>query len=609
MKLSRPFFQLPVHFDVARLQAEVEALPDEAWVAHPDKVPGNSAARLLTADGQETDAIHGRMLPTRWLETMPYVRQLLASFGVVWGRSRLMRLAPGATVPEHADVGYNWHTRVRMHIPIVTRPEVIFHCDGEAVHMAAGEAWLFDNWRRHHVVNGSDVSRVHLVADTTGTAAFWQFACGTPPPRDQWPTVPWTPGANPRLLTEANLRVPVMPPAEVQWLLEDLRAELIPAVDTADAGARLARFSTLLENFARDWRQLCAMHGIDGQGRTEFQGLAAAMRATATTMADGLAMRANGAAAMLVLEKRVLEHLVTDEAAPTASAVQVKDASASRPATERRLEKPVFIIAAPRSGSTLLFETLACTPGFNSFGGEAHWLVEDYAALRPGAAGVDSNRLTAANATDDLLAAIRHAALGRLRGPNGTPAADGAPLLEKTPKNALRIPFLKQVFPDARFIFLWRDPRENISSIMEAWRAGGWITYPALPGWEGPWSLLLPSGWQALRGAPLEAVAAWQWRSTNQTALDDLSQLPPQDWTHVNYQAFLDDPAATVQRLCAFAGVPFDGALQARTAGQLPASRHTHTLPEAGKWRRNEAAILRVLPGLEADWQRLKALD
>ena len=44
--------------------------------------------------------------------------------------------------------------------------------------------------------------------------------------------------------------------------------------------------------------------------------------------------------------------------------------------------------------------------------------------------------------------------------------------LEKTPKNALRVPFFARIFPDARFIFLWRDPRENIASIMQAWRPG-----------------------------------------------------------------------------------------------------------------------------------------
>jgi hypothetical protein len=133
------------------------------------------------------------MLPTPWLAAMPYLRQVLASFGVVWSRSRLMRLAPGASVPEHADINYHWHTRVRLHIPIFTWPEVRFHCDGQSVHMAAGEAWIFDNWRRHHVENKAGAERIHLVADTTGTAAFWQFACGQAPPREQWRTLGWDP--------------------------------------------------------------------------------------------------------------------------------------------------------------------------------------------------------------------------------------------------------------------------------------------------------------------------------------------------------------------------------------------------------------------------------
>lgn len=598
MRLARPFFQLPVLFDAARLQAEVAALPAEAWVLHPDRLPGNSAARLISAGGGETDAVHGRMAPTRWLAGMPYLRQVLAGFGVVWSRSRLMRLAAGATVPEHADINYHWHTRVRLHIPVFTWPQVSFHCDGLVVHMAEGEAWIFDNWRRHHVENNAAAERIHLVADTTGTAAFWRFACGEAPPRAQWPKVGWTPASDPQLLTEGDQRSPVMPAAEVQLLVDDLRAELALAADTPELRARAASFTLLLESFVRDWRQLCALHGLGGAGRAEFLRLAQAVRAAAAPLADGLVMRTNQAGAVLVLEKRVLQHLVAEEAAePQPSAVR-----------ERRLEKPVFIIAAPRSGSTLLFETLAATPGFNGFGGEAHWLIEDHAALRPGAPGVDSNRLTAAAATAEIRDAIRRAALARLQGPQGRPPADGAPLLEKTPKNALRIPFLKQVFPDARFIFLWRDPRENLSSIMEAWRAGGWITYRALPGWDGPWSLLLPPGWQGLRGAPLEEVAAWQWRRANEIALDDLQQLSPGDWTSIAYHDLLADPAAAARRLVAFAGVGFDDVLEARTAGPLPLSRHTHTAPAPDKWRRNEVAVARVLPGLEATWRRLAAL-
>ncbi len=318
MRLSRPFFQLPVLFEPARLQAEVAALPAEAWAPHPDRVPGNSAARLITAGGGETDTGHGRMLPTPWLAAMPYLRQVLAGFGVVWSRSRLMRLAPGASVPEHADINYHWHTRVRVHIPIVTWPQVRFHCDGQSVHMAAGEAWIFDNWRRHHVENKASAERIHLVADTTGTAAFWQFACGPAPPRGQWRTVAWDPGISPQLLTESDQRSPVMPAAEVQLLLDDLRAELAVATDSAEAKARAARFSLLLESFVFDWRQLCALHGVGGRARADFLRLAGALHEAARPLADGLVMRTNQASALLVLEKRVLQHLVADEVAPQA---------------------------------------------------------------------------------------------------------------------------------------------------------------------------------------------------------------------------------------------------------------------------------------------------
>lgn len=316
MRLSRPFFQLPVLFDVAHLQAEVAALPPEAWGPHPDHVPGNSAARLISAGGGEADSVHGQMLPTAWLEAMPYARQVLAGFGVVWSRSRLMRLAPGAGVPQHADINYHWHTRVRVHIPIFTWPEVRFHCDGQSVHMAAGEAWIFDNWRQHHVENGSGGERVHLVADTTGTAAFWDFATGQAPPRGQWPTVAWDPRISSRLLTEADQRSPVMPAAEVQLLVDDLRTELVVATDTAEGRSRAEQFSVLLESFVLDWRQLCALHGVGGRGRPDFLRLAVAVRDAASKLADGLVMRTNQASALLVFEKRVLQHLIADDAAP-----------------------------------------------------------------------------------------------------------------------------------------------------------------------------------------------------------------------------------------------------------------------------------------------------
>jgi hypothetical protein len=166
------------------------------------------------------------------------------------------------------------------------------------------------------VENGASGERVHLVADTTGTASFWQFACGPAPPRGEWRTVAWDPAIDARLLTEGDQRSPVMPAAEVQLLVDDLRSELALAADTLEARTRAARFDLLLQSFVRDWRQLCALHGAQGRGKTEFLRLARAVREAARPLAEGLVMRTNSASALLVLEKRVLQHLVASEAAP-----------------------------------------------------------------------------------------------------------------------------------------------------------------------------------------------------------------------------------------------------------------------------------------------------
>ena len=274
-----------------------------------------------------------------------------------------------------------------------------------------------------------------------------------------------------------------------------------------------------------------------------------------------------------------------------------------------QFDRPIIIVAAPRSGSTLLFETMSKAQALWTIGDESHLVFETVRKLNPAFGNCQSNRLLASDADSDIVQHIRGVFFAKLHDAAGNPyrGGDKPRFLEKTPKNSLRIPFLNELFPDALYIYLYRDPRENISSIMGGWRSSGFVTYARLPEWPERWSFLLPPNYQDMRGKPLEEIAAFQWQAANQYILDDLAKMPSERWTAASYQELVMDAAATIGRLCDFAAIPFDAGLKQLCATTLPLSRYTRTTPQAGKWRSNAAEIERVLPGVQPLIERMSA--
>ncbi|HIN82885.1 MAG TPA: sulfotransferase [Chromatiales bacterium] len=279
---------------------------------------------------------------------------------------------------------------------------------------------------------------------------------------------------------------------------------------------------------------------------------------------------------------------------------------------------PVIIVSAPRAGSTLLFELMSQAKGLWTVGGESHPVFMTQPHLRAENASFDSGRLTKAHAEGETAHKIRAGFLTLLvdrdrkrymtMDPSARPSAFR--FLEKTPRNALNIPFLCEVFPDARFIFLHRDPRENIASIMEAWtagRQGGFVTFPGLSGWKrGDWCLLLPPGWRELNDASIAEIAAFQWRRSNEIILDDLQNLPESRWMSLSYSDLIASPKASMERICGFCDLSIDDRLAGLVAERLPLSSTTMTPPDPDKWRKHEAEIMAVLPTLGSLISRLE---
>jgi uncharacterized protein (TIGR03032 family) len=609
VRLDTEFIRIPLSFDVARLANEVASVPEERWRPHPQGHPGNSALPLIAVGGDPgNDSTSGSMAPTPDLEGLEYVRQVLASFATVLGRARLMRLEGRSQATLHVDTNYYWAERVRIHVPVLTSPEIEFICEDQSLHMPAGEAWVFDAWRRHNVVNPTGNRRIHLVADTVGSARFWALVAAGYRPFDPVEgrtgdprAVEHVPGLSPELAFEQSNFPAVMTPWEMRVLASEVVMHgLSPAADPE----AIEQLQATLRNFLADWRAQWASDGGGPSGADRRRALLDSLERGIGEV-EGRLKLPNGSDPTEIVRQMMIRPALNPGVAAHDSSGRIPGRPAApppAPARQRdassRFERPIFIIAPPRSGTTLAFETLSRSPSVWTIGGESHRIIEGIVSLRPAAHGWESNRLSEGDASEQIKEALCRRFLAELRDRNGgRPAPDGAVrLLEKTPKNALRIPFLNALFPDAVFVYIHREPEESLASMIAAWESGRFVTYPDLPGWQGslPWSLLLTPGWRKLAGKPLPEVVASQWSTATRVALSDLERLPPERWCVTGYHALVADPRGEIERICRFAGLAWEDPLDE----ELPLSRHTLTPPDPDKWREHAAELDSVLPAL-----------
>jgi len=164
--------------------------------------------------------------------------------------------------------------------------------------------------------------------------------------------------------------------------------------------------------------------------------------------------------------------------------------------------------------------------------------------------------------------------------------------LSKTPRNALRLPFLHAIFPDARFIHLVRDGRAVAASILKRRKADN----GTLDEWWGA----QPPGWQDTLSEPPIVQAAWTWETFLATVERDAADLPDGAMTQVTYETFTTEPDATLRRLFDATGLDPDVFFSASTRAHLDAIR-----PPSGAWRdRLDAEQHRLLTRLTPTLQR-----
>lgn len=289
------------------------------------------------------------------------------------------------------------------------------------------------------------------------------------------------------------------------------------------------------------------------------------------------------------------------------------------------IHRPVFVIGCNRSGTTLLFFTLSWHPELWSRYEESYHIYHRYFPINKdlGEAVPHAVRDSRREAVfRDLYASGHNKEFFKDRGllrwiPRKAlqtvvnPLYKRPPirLLEKTPANCFRIPFLADLFPDARFLFLVRRPEDTISSLMEGWKRGlakaifrrdsDLVAEEYL---SARWHYVVPPGWTDWLEKPLEQICAFQWISSVQRAWDDLNGLCADRFLLLRHEDALQNPRDVYRKVLEFCEIPSSGYFRDQFPKlQTVVDTHGGSAPAPEKWRRlHEREIESVRPMFEA---------
>lgn len=244
---------------------------------------------------------------------------------------------------------------------------------------------------------------------------------------------------------------------------------------------------------------------------------------------------------------------------------------------EAELERPIIIIGTGRCGSTLLQGVLALHPNLA-------WLSQ-LTERYPGVPRL--NRLAMIALDTPLLSRLAARALepiepyafwdaycpGFSRPIRDLVASDVLPDRKNKLRAAVaamltgrrnrvllkitgwpRVGYLKELFPDAKFVHVYRDGRAVASSLLRV---------PWWDGWRGPgswrWGGLSPAqetAWER-HGRSFVALAALEWEILMDAQNQARAMLPTEDLMDVRYEDLCARPTEVIRRVTEFAGLPW----------------------------------------------------
>lgn len=230
---------------------------------------------------------------------------------------------------------------------------------------------------------------------------------------------------------------------------------------------------------------------------------------------------------------------------------------------------PVIIIGAGRSGTNMLRDILTELPGFYT------WDCDEINPVwRYGNRDYPTDELQVEHLTPAIKNYIR-SRFTKLQKQTGA-----THILEKTCANSLRLEYVQQIFPEAKYIVINRDGRDVAPSAKKRWQAKFELKYTLkkmrfvpsvdLPyyiwkfGWNrvkkiftkterlGFWGPVYKGLERDIDTFSLLKVCALQWKACATATMTNRKKLAETQIFDVNYESFVNNPVADLKALVAF---------------------------------------------------------
>jgi hypothetical protein len=277
------------------------------------------------------------------------------------------------------------------------------------------------------------------------------------------------------------------------------------------------------------------------------------------------------------------------------------------------LRPPIILFGNVRSGTTILQKVVATHPDVVAWSEPVGlWL---YADPRSG-----HDEFGEKDANDKVKRYIRNEFL-KYQQEHGNRI-----IVEKTPHNILRIPYVRAIFPEAHFLYIVRNPLSFVSSAELKWQQPAtkrrivkrlkttpvtqvhhylkrffneqWDKRILRRKYLSVWGPRYKGIQEDVKTQDLMTVIARQWSRASSKAERDLALFEDSQVLRLKYEDFVQDPISDVERICAHCGLQMTDDMAKTVKGMVKADRNL-------KWQRFDPHDLaRIIPELRDEMER-----